>query len=329
MDTPQDFHNVAERIRNWGKWGPDDELGTLNYITPDKLKQAGSLVRQGKLFPLGINFDAQGPQGPGFALRRNPIHLMSIDGGDVHLSKYAEGGSPTHQMIGHMNDAGPMRFADDYVIMPLQSGTQWDALSHVWYDGQLYNGYPADSITSLGAAKNSIDKVDKKGVMSKGVLLDIAGHRGVEHLPPDTPVTPEDLDTVATAEGVTVEPGDIVLVRTGWWGVFERDHDPGAWSVGQPGLAWRCAEWLSEKQAAAVACDNVAVEVGVPQIGAWTLPMHLLCIRDMGMMLGEMWNLEALAADCREDGVYEFMLCAPPLRVTGAVGSPLNPIAAK
>src|SRR5207244_3062013 len=136
----------------------------------------------------------------------------------------------------------------------------------------------------------------------KGVLLDIAGHQGVEHLAPNTPVTPAILDEVAKAEGVTVEPGDIVLVRTGWWGVFEQERNSESFMGGSPGLTWRCAEWLSAKQAAAVASDNIAVEVAMPQIDTWGLPMHLLCIRDMGMMLGEMWNFEALAADCKKDG---------------------------
>jgi hypothetical protein len=200
MDTP-------EQVRNWGKWGPDDQLGTLNYITPDKLKQAASLVKKGKLFALGINFDANGPQGGNFTLRRNPIHLMTIDGGDVHLERYgAYSGGGTEQAMSHMWTTGPMRFADDYVIMPLQCGTQWDALSHVWYDDKLYNGYPSECITSFGASKNSIDQVDKKGVMSKGVLLDVANHRGLDHLPGAEPITPADLDAVAKAEGVTVEP---------------------------------------------------------------------------------------------------------------------------
>jgi kynurenine formamidase len=332
MDTQKQFHEVAERVRNWGKWGPDDQLGTLNYITPDKLRQAASLVRQGKLFALGIDFNADGPQGPHFTLRTNPIHLMTVDGGDVRLQQHATApGTAIEGTMASLWENGPMRFADDYIMMPLQCGTQWDALAHVWYDGKLYNGYPAECITSLGALKNGIDKADKKGVMSKAVLLDVAGHRGVPHLPPNTPITPEDLDAVAQAERVTVEPGDIVLVRTGWWGVWLRERNHDTFGSGSPGLTWRCAEWLWRKQVAAVASDTAAVEVSAQQIEGWrtSLPMHLLCIRDMGMMLGEMWNLEALAADCRQDGVYELLVCAPPLRVTGAVGSPLNPVAVK
>ena len=324
-----DWRKVAEKVRNWGRWGDDDELGTLNFITAEKVRQAASLVKQGKIFPLGINFDGSGPQGA-HGSRRNPIHVMTVDGGDANAAEYLLGlNAPHGQELGLMWQAGPMRYNDDYIIMPLQAGTQWDALAHVYYDGQLYNGYPASSVTSAGASKNSIDKIDKKGVVSRGVLLDVAHHRGVPHLPPSTPIYPEDLDATAQAEGITIESGDIVLVRTGWWQVFLDSHEGESWAMGSPGLSWKCAEWLWRNQVAAVACDNVAVEVLPPEIEGVALAFHLLVIRDMGMILGEMWDMEALSRDCADDGVYEFQLVAPPLRVTGAVGTPLNPLAMK
>ncbi len=229
----------------------------------------------------------------------------------------------------HIWGAGPMRFNDDFIMMPLQAGTQWDALAHVYYDEQLYNGYPASAVTSFGATRNSIDQVDQKGIVSRGVLLDVARHRGVDHLPPNTSISPEELDAVAADQGVEVGRGDIVLVRTGWWAVFLAERDGEAWTMGSPGVSWRVAEWLHQKDCAAIASDNIAVEVSGAEVEGVMLPFHLLCIRDMGLMLGEMWNLEALAADCAADGVYEFQLAAPPLRVTGAVGSPINPLALK
>ncbi|MCI0768922.1 MAG: cyclase family protein [Chloroflexi bacterium] len=324
-----DWRKVAERVRNWGRWGEDDELGTLNFITAEKVRQAASLVKQGKIFALGINFDGNGPQGAN-GIRRNPIHLMSVDGGDGDAAEYLLGVQAPHgQELGQIFQAGPMRFNDDYIMMPLQAGTQWDALAHVYYDGQLYNGYPASSVTSAGASKDSIDKIDKKGVASRGVLLDVARHHGVDHLPAGTAISPADLDAVAQAQGVRIESGDIVLVRTGWWRVFTENRDAHAWVMGQPGLSWTCAEWLWRHEAAAVACDNVAVEVLPPEIEDTPLAFHLLAIRDMGMILGEMWDMEALGQDCADDGVYEFQLVAPPIRVTGAVGTPLNPLAMK
>ena len=324
-----EWRKVAEKVRNWGRWGKDDELGTLNHITAEKVRQAASLVKQGKIFPLGVDFDGNGPQGA-HGFRRNPIHLMTVDGGDEDVAKHLLGWKEgAEQELGHIWEAGPMRFNDDFIIMPLQAATQWDALAHVYYDGQLYNGYPASSVTSLGATKNSIDKIDKKGVVSRGVLLDVAHHKGVPHLAPNTPIYPEDLDAVAAAQGVQIEAGDIILVRTGWWRNFLEKRDGDAWIAGSPGLSWKCAEWLWEHDIAAVACDNVAVEVSPPEIEGVILVFHLLTIRDMGMILGEMWNMEELSKDCASDGVYEFQIIAPPLRVTGAVGTPLNPLALK
>ncbi len=327
--TSDDFYAAAKKLRNWGRWGDDDQLGTLNFITPETVKAAAKLVRKGTIFPLGINFDAYGPQGA-HGFRRNPIHLMSVDGGDEQMAEHllGWGGATEAQMTG-LYQGGPMRFNDDYIMMPLQAGTQWDALSHVYYEGQLYNGYPSGAVTSFGATKNSIDQVDKKGIVGRGVLLDVAQHRGLPHLPPNTAISPDDLDEVAAAEGVTIASGDIVIVRTGWWRTFLEDGDGEAWTIGSPGLSWRCAEWLREHEVAAVASDNIAVEVSPPEIEGVLLAFHMLCIRDMGMMLGEMWDLEALSADCAADGVYTFQLIAPPLRVTGAVGSPINPIALK
>jgi kynurenine formamidase len=329
MATMQEWRSTGDKLRNWGRWGKDDQLGTLNFITPAKVKQGAALVKQGKIFPLGINFDAYGPQGA-HGFRRNPIHVMTVDGGDKELAEHLKGwGSSTEAQMMHIWGAGPMRFNDDLIIMPLQAGTQWDALSHVYYDEKMYNGFPSAAVTSFGATKNSIDQVDQKGITSRGVLLDVAHHRGVPHLPPNTAISPEELDEVAKAEGVSVGSGDIVLVRTGWWATFLADRDGEAWTAGSPGVSWRCAEWLHRNECAAIACDNIAVEVSGAEVDGVMLAFHLLCIRDMGLMLGEMWDLEALSKDCAADGVYEFQLIAPPLRVTGAVGSPINPIALK
>ena len=325
----EDFRRAAVRVRNWGRWGDDDELGTLNFITPAKVVQAASLVRQGKVFALGADFDAQGPQGTAAPFRTNPIHLMTIDGGDA--AAYAEmvrgWGHAAAEFIGQVFDSGPMRFNDDYVIMPLQAATQWDALAHVYYEEQLYNGFPAAAVTSFGATRCSIDKVDVKGVVSRGVLLDVARHRGGEFADPAVPITPAELEAVASAFGVEIGSGDILVVRTGWYGGFHQT--PRNRAMAAAGLSWTCAEWMHDLEIAAVAADNVAVEHGASEVDGAFLPMHMLCLRDMGMMLGEIWDVDALAADCADDGVYEFQLTAPPLRVTGAVGSPLNPIALK
>jgi kynurenine formamidase len=329
MASMTDFRRVADDVRNWGRWGDADELGTLNFITDDKVAHAATLVKQGKVFALGVDFGSSGPQGA-FMYRPNPMHVMTIDGGDAHtLLEFGPQwlSNPIAKQLSGYSEAGPMRFNDDMIIMPLQAATQWDALSHVYYEDKLYNGFPANSVTSLGAYHCGIDKVDGKGITSRGVLLDIVRLRGVTtYCELGEPITPAELDAAAKAQGVTVERGDVVLVRTGWWARFLETGDgaaPGA------GLDWTCASWLHDHEVAAVAADNLMVENPVSGVDGTILPMHMLCLRDMGLMLGEYWNLTALAQDCAADGSYEFQLIAPPLSVTGGVGSPVNPIAIK
>lgn len=329
MASLTDFRKAGDSVRNWGRWGPADELGTLNFITPAKIAAAAGLVRHGKVFPLGIDFGSTGPQGA-FQFRQNPTHVMTVDGGDAEtLVEYGPQwlrNSVAGELSGFFQD-NPFRFNDDMIIMPLQAATQWDAFSHVYYDEKLYNGFPANSVTSQGAFYCGIDKVDSKGITSRGVLLDVVKHRGADtYLAPGEPITPDELDEVAARQGVAIESGDIVLVRTGWWNRFlEARNGAEPYS----GLDWRCAQWLHEHEIAAVAADNLMVEDPVSAVEGTFLPMHMLCLRDMGLMLGEYWDFTALAADCAADGVYEFQLIAPPLRVVGAVGSPINPIAIK
>ncbi len=330
MATMADFRSAAKRVSNWGRWGDEDQIGTLNFITPDKVAATGRLVRKGRVFPLGVEFGSSGPQGD-FLYRNNPVHLMTIDGGDTETfikqgQVWVE--NPVAKQLAETLGASPLRFNDDMIIMPLQAATQWDALSHVYYEDQLFNGFPSASVSSQGAARCSIGCAIPKGVVSRGVLLDVVRHRGQEVcIDAENEVTPEELDAIAEAQGVKVESGDVVLVHTGWWAEWRRT---GNRSAPVAGLNWRCAEWLHAKEVAAIGCDNVAVEDLLRlDIDGMFLPFHALCLRDMGLMLGEFWNLTELSADCADDGVFEFQLVAPPLNVTGAVGSPVNPIAIK
>jgi kynurenine formamidase len=329
----EEWREVAERVRNWGRWGDDDQLGTLNFITPEKTLRALQSVRRGHRFSLAIPLDAYGPWGA-HGYRRNPIHLMTLDGGDENMTRalraWQDGGGQEEQYIVNLWDSGPLRWADDFIIMPLQASTQWDSLAHVYYDGQLYNGYPASMITSAGAAKNGIDRVARVGgIIGRAVLVDVARHLELPHLEPGFVIGTDLLDAVIDAQGVTLEEGDTLVIRTGWRKHFLEHRDPEAWLGGAPGISWRVAEWLHVRQIAAIASDNPAVEVIVPEVEHHFLLFHMLAIRDMGMSLGEIWDLEALAADCAEDHVYEFLLVAPPLLVPGGVGSPINPVAIK
>lgn len=307
-----DFDQLAERLRNWGRWGDDDQRGTLNHIGPETLKNAAATVRSGKLFNLGLNFDKDGPQlGAG---RFNP-KLYPTD------------------LFTPLNPAHPSAvYSDDVIHMPLQAATQWDALAHVHYDGVLYNNCKAcDTLSVKGASRLGIEHLATPGIMSRGVLLDILRLKRVARLPDDYAITVDDLDAACEAQGVTMTQGDIVLVRTGHIQRFTRERDRAAFNGTQPGLSPACAEWVHDHSLAAVCADNLAVEVMSPQ--AWQsempLQLHMLCLRDMGCPLGEMFNLDALAADCADDGRYTFLLSAPPIPFTNAVGSPVNPLALK
>jgi kynurenine formamidase len=305
----KDFREIGKRLSNWGRWGPEDERGTVNFITPERIVEAAKLIKTGKVFDLGIPFGSDGPQ-PGIGGRINPVHIMTETGADQHQFP------------------GAFHYADDYVYMPLQAASQWDGLSHVFYDDYLYNGFPASEVTIHGARRCSIDKL-AKGISGRGVLLDVARHRGVDWMQGNDLITPDELDTVAANAGVEVKSGDILCLRTGWRKKFVVEKDALAWYGGEPGIGVDCCQWLHDHEVAAVACDNIAVEVSTSEVDGELLPVHMILIRDMGMTLGEILDFEELADDCAADGVYEFFLSAPPIQFTGAVGSPINPQAIK
>jgi kynurenine formamidase len=312
-DETKLLEDLAVQVRNWGRWGADDERGTLNLVTAEKRAAAAGLVHRGAVFSLTIPLDADGPQGgdPRSA-RRNPLHIVTRTGTDP----------PEVNGTG-----GTSRYTDDMVVMHLQAATQWDALAHVFYDDRLYNGFPATTVTTRGASRLGMEKY-YDDLVSRGLLLDIAKLHGVETLPPGHRISTEELDEACASQGVVVESGDIVLLRTGLMATRDRTGRWDDFGGAAPGVHFTTALWFAEHGVAALACDNLAVESsGVLQ--HYAIPFHMLALRDMGMPLGEFWYLEQLAADCADDGVYEFLLVAPGLRVTGAVGSPLTPLAMK
>ncbi len=303
---------IAKRVSNWGRWGSEDERGTLNLITPQVLKRAAACVRTGRAFSLGLEFGPNGPQTGIIAGRFNPQRYMTVIGQAVD------------------DKPGGFRFSDDVISMPLQCATQWDSLAHVHYDGRLYNGYAVEeSLGTFGAARNGIDKQAPGGIMSRGILLDIPRLRGVDRLEPGTAIGPEELDAAVARQSVEILPGDILVVRTGIIQVFLQDGDRETYLMRGAGLGMACVEWMRERDLAAICADNTAIEVMPCEDPDVLYPVHMLGIRDMGMPFGEMFYLEDLAADCAEDGVYEFLLCAPPLKVTNGIGSPINPLAVK
>lgn len=305
-----DFRAIGKRLSNWGRWDSDearDERGTTNLLTPERIVRAAGCISEGKVFDLGIPFGQDGPQ-PGGG-RINPVLLFSETGAGQDFP-------------------GAFHYADDYVFMPLQSASQWDGLAHVYYDDQLYNGFPAAGVTPHGADHCAID-AQAKGITGRGVLLDIARYKGVDWLEQGVVITPEDLDGAAERQGVRLRPGDVIAVRTGWRRKFLSDGDAASFMAGEPGLGLACCEWLSTHEAAAVCSDNWAIEVLPGELDDELLPVHMVLIRDMGMTLGEILDFEELSADCAADGRYDFFFCAPPIKFRRAVGSPINPLAIK
>jgi kynurenine formamidase len=317
MPAPMNIETVralATKYRNWGRWGATDELGTVNFITPEKIAAAAKLVRRGTVISLAIPFDANGPQS-GFAGRVNPIHCMLQDGGDI--------------VTGAQDFIPGLRYCDDTITMPLQCATQWDALSHIYFDGKMYNDRGPEEVTSSGARSNAITALKDK-IVSRGILLDIPRLKNKPWLEPGEAIHPADLDAAAAMAKVEIESGDIAIIRTGQ---MKQVRDRGSWGdyAGgpAPGLSLLCAEWLATHEIAGYATDTWGTEVIPNETADVFQPLHCVAIVNMGMLVGEIFTLEALAEDCAADGVYEFLFVAPPLPITGAVGSPINPQAIK
>jgi kynurenine formamidase len=322
MATPsiETVRELAERFSNWGRWGAADERGTLNHVTPESVVAAAKLVKAGKTISMALPFDSEGPQTGGLG-RFNPIHLMIRDGADVIA------GTSVRDFYGGVDKH--FRGTDDIIIMPLQSGTQWDALSHATYDNKIYNGYSADQVSSKGAMKNDITQA-ADAMVGRGVLLDVARARGVDWLDQGYVITPEDLDAAAEMGGVEVGAGDHVFLRTGAMTQVRARGEWGDYAGGDaagPGLD--CVEWIATNEIAAIASDTWGFEVRPNETPDVNQPLHIVLIVYMGLWMGEIFDLDPLADDCAADGVYEFMYAGPPLPFTRAVGSPLNPMAVK
>lgn len=313
--TLEEVHRRSEELRTWNRWGEDDEIGTLNLATPESIVEAARLITEGKAFALAINFDAGGPQTGGLG-RFNPIHAMLATGVDA-----ARG----------VQEEMHIQYSDDILSLPLHGATHWDSLSHVFYDSRMWNGYSAELVSSRGAEKNGIEKA-KDRMVGRGVLLDIARYKGVEALDDGYAISNEDLDGCARRQNVEVRTGDFVLVRTGQLGRCLGEENWGAYSGGDaPGLAFETLDWIHDRKIAAVASDTWGVEVRPNETDESEAfqPWHWVAIPNMGLSVGEMFYLEELAESCAGDARYEFFFVAPPLPITGASGSAVNPIAIK
>lgn len=319
MPYPDAVLEIAERVRNWGRWGPDDERGTVNYITDDVVRVAMQSVLSGRRFSLAFPLQLDGLQTGAIRGRVNPLRTM------VAINACRTG------------DRDMFCTSDDVVTMGLQAATHWDGLCHASYRGVVYGGRPDSTVTEWGATACGIEKIGF--LTSRGVLLDIARLQGVDRLPPAYAITADDLDAAAGRQRVDIRAGDIVLVRTGAMAAARRGDLPAYFgpidrATGLPqasGIGLSCARWFHQHEVAAVATDNITFEVlpWDPSVPGAILPLHCLHLVEMGLTQGQNWDLETLAADCATDGQYDFLLEASPQPFVGGLGSPVNPIAIK
>ncbi|MGW2669892.1 cyclase family protein [Streptomyces sp. NPDC001272] len=306
MTMPPEFHEIAKRVNNWGRWGADDEIGTLNLITEEVVRAAAAEVRTGARIPLALPLKEDGVQAGLIPGRINPLHTM------VQINQ---------ELFG----PGTVACSDDAVTMGLQAGTHWDALTHVSHSGRIYNGRPASTITAHGRSQFSgIEKATP--IVSRGILLDVARAKGLDRLPGGHAVTPEDLAEAEEFAGTEVRAGDVVLVRTGQIQLYLA-ADKHAYGYPSPGLSVRTPEWFHARDVAAVANDTLTFEVFPPEIDNLWLPVHALHLVEMGMHQGQNWNLEALSTACAEAGRYTFLLAAIPEPFVGGTGTPVAPVA--
>jgi len=299
---------------NWGRFGAHDQLGTANHLTSERVARAAALVRSGKRFSLGLPI---GPPTPG-GYRAEPLHLYNFAAGDG--------------VLGSGRGGARYQVSDDYVVMALQASTQLDGFGHVGGEHTLYNGYWAGLVTATGGARRlGVHHLARHGIVGRALLLDIARHLGVERCEPGFPVGPDELDGAAHAQGVTVEAGDILLVRTGHlgWKMQLAPDAPERAARAEPGISTRAIPWLRAHDVAMVATDTAACSVVPAEPGDDFLTWHVAALRDLGLLVGELFDLVELADDCAADGRAEGLFVAAPLPIVGASGSPLNPIVVK
>lgn len=305
---PAEFTDLARSVNNWGRWGDQDERGTLNLIDAAKVRDAAALVRDGKRFSLAIPMWEEGPQLGFVPGRTNPIRTTIAH----------------HELMGG-EEAG-VRFNDDAVSMGVQAATHWDALAHVSYDGRMYNGFSTDVVDDTGATRLGADKLGP--IAGRAVLLDLARANRVDRLDGGHPVTAADLEQAEELAKVRVSRGDVVLLRTGQMQLLHAGDRVG-YCITTAGPSLQSVQWFRDRDVAAVATDNLSFEVFPGEIDGLFLPVHMLHIVEMGLVQGQNFDFESLAADCADDGRYEMFLVATPEPIVNAAGAPTTPVALK
>ncbi len=308
---------LANSPSNWGRWGDADEVGSLNFLTDAEVLRGVRAVRQGKVFTCGevIGNPAGDPLWPGrvHAKRETVIDKAS----------YVRGDLPSLP--------GGAQFTDDKIEMFLQGSTQFDALGHVWYDDKLWNGYPA-SDTNGGMKKASILPIAQRGVVGRGVLLDMAAFRGKPYLDKGDLLGLDDILGCAERQGVTIEKHDILCLRLGFLQLLHvQGPDVFYQDFLEPGLTYspELVDWFYRMEIPCLSTDTISNETELdPAIGV-QIPLHCALMRNLGIAFNEICNFEELAKDCAADGQWDFLYTAAPLKVTEATGAPVNVLAIK
>ena len=315
-DVPTMDEVLRDAPKNWGKWGEEDEVGALNYLTTEEVFRGVRHIKSGTVFTLQrLIGDPKGdPVWPG----RTPAEKTMI----LDESSWDGDGAPQFP--------GGLHYADDKISAFLQGSTQYDALGHVWYGGQLWNGYDARS-TVGGLARASVAPIAERGVVGRGILLDIARFRGKENLDKGETFTHEDLAACAEAQGVKISKRDILVIRTNFLKLFFDQGEKFYEGFCEPGLVYspELVQWFQDMEIPNLVTDTIANEVTTDPNNGIALPLHCALMRNLGVALTEICDLEKLASHSAEDRQYTFLYAAAPLKVHEASGSPVNPLVIK
>jgi len=315
--TKADIDRWMTELSNWGRWGKQDQAGTVNLITPAKRKQAAALVKEG--IPVSLSLDADlAPKGSPEAENPKPV-----TGGPGYRPRYTW----QHVMLTNGVD---MRRPSGYAVDTIEvnfhgnSTTHFDALSHFIFEGHIYNGFPAAAVTHWGAEKNDVMPF-KDGFFTRGVLIDWPRFKGVRYMGDEEAIYAEDLSAWEKKTGVKIESGDCVLLRTGRWKRVA-EKGPLDLNVAAPGFYASCAKWLKERDIALLGSD-VVQDVRPSRVDGVNQPIHQLMLVAAGTPLFDNCDLEAASEQAAKLQRHTFCMSVAPLRVPGATGSPFNPLA--
>jgi kynurenine formamidase len=302
---------------NWGKWGPDDEIGSLNYLTPTEVMRGIRHVKQGKVMTLQRLIN--NPRGDPVSQGRTGARVSML----TDESSWDKEDAPQLP--------GGVHYADDYIETFLHGSSHYDALGHVWYDGKIWNGY--DARTTVGGMKKaSVLPIAEKGVVGRGILLDMAHYRGKAALGKGETFTHEDLKECAASQGTKIENHDILLIRSGFLNTFfEVSREEFYGDFNEPGLTYslELVRWFQDMEIPNLVTDTIANEVTLEPNTGVVLSLHCALMRNLGVALTEIIDLNRLAEDCAADNQWTFLYVAAPLKVVEGTGSQVNPVVIK